>query len=427
MKSAVRGKWGLLLVAALSIVLFTFPQPTFAATGTIAGSVTYFDGTAISGATVTATNSGDGTTKTATTDSSGAFSITGAAAGTHRVSVSYSTRSSDLDSTSVSGVTVTSGDTTTISTAILIGSNGWVACDSVILTNCVQSMTVNGSTTSAARAEPFSPTSDVLAVPVYGALAGSTYSGTNPYRELSTFGFGTSDTFVIKILLNSLAPVATMAMGGDLQSWSYDSATKVATYTVKPVAISRGATCDASSCQNQADVDIAAYLFVGSSDMSTSTAPADWITALDGGHISTDGQHVAYPTPNNEVYGFSAGAPHLKADGSLNTGFIKVFMPDALLSYMWNKNSSSSINFDSKVISSDGSGSESKILASVVSGGLLIEQTGMQYSVNELELSPSTTPSPAMSWLGFTILTTLLAVLLTARVIWRRQPTIPKA
>jgi hypothetical protein len=226
--------------------------------------------------------------------------------------------------------------------------------------------------------------------------------------------------------LNSLAPVATMAMGGDIQSWSYDSDTTVATYTVKPTAISRGATCDASSCQNQADVDQSVYLWVGSSDMSTSTAPAAWITALDGGHISTDGQYVAYPTPNNDVYGFSAGAPHLKADGSLNTGFMKIFLPDALLSYMWNKDSSSPINFNSNVVSSDGSGSKTKILASVVSGGLLIEQSSIQYSVNDLELSPSTTPSPAISPIGLTILTGLLAIILAAGVIWRRQPAISK-
>ena len=160
--------------------------------------------------------------------------------------------------------------------------------------------------------------------------------------------------------------------------------------------------------------------------MSTSTAPAAWITALDGGHISTDGQYVAYPTPNNDVYGFSAGAPHLKADGSLNTGFMKVFMPDAMLDYMWNKNSSSAMNFDSNVVSSDGSGSKTRILASVVSGGLLIEQSSIQYSVNDLELSPATTPSPAISQIGLTILMGLLAVLLAAGVIWRRQPAISK-
>jgi hypothetical protein len=426
MEKVIRSGWAPLLIVIIGLIWLSSPHSAFAATGNIDGSVTYFDGTAISGATVTATNSGDGTTKTATSDSNGAFSITGAAAGTYRVSVTYSTRTSDLDSTSVSGVTVTSGVTTTISSAILLGGSGWVACDSVITTNCVQSMTVNGSSTSAARAEPFSPTSDVLAIPVYGVNAGSTYSGSNPYRELSTFGFGTSDTFVIKILLNSLAPVATMAMGGDIQSWSYDSPTTVATYTVKPVAISRGATCDASSCQNQADGDIDVYLWVGSSDMSTSTAPAAWITALDGGHISTDGQYVAYPAPNNDVYGFSAGAPHLKADGSLNTGFMKIFLPDAMLSYMWNKDSSSPIPFNSNVVSSDGSGSQSKILASVVSGGLLIEQSSIQYSVNDLELSPSTTPSPAISPIGLTILMGLLAILLAAGVIWRRQPSISK-
>jgi len=126
------------LVVAISLFLSVSPNEILAqATGNIAGTVTYFDGTAISGATVTATNTDDGTTGTATTDTSGAFSVTGLGAGTYSVSVTYSTRTSDLDSTSVSGLTVTSGSTTTISSAILIGVMGWVACDSVITTNCV--------------------------------------------------------------------------------------------------------------------------------------------------------------------------------------------------------------------------------------------------------------------------------------------------
>ena len=424
MRQAIRTRWVPLLIVTIGLIWLASPHSALAATGNIAGSITYFDGTAISGATVTATNTGDGTTKTATSDSSGAFSITGAAAGTHRVSATYSTRSSNLDSTSVSGVTVTSGDTTTISSAILLGGSGWVACDSVITTNCVQSMTVNGSSTSAARAEPTFYGSDVLLIPVYGVLSGSTYSGETPYRELSSFGFSISDEFIIKILLNSFSPVATLALGGDVQSWSYDSSTKIATYTIKPVEMSRGATCDASSCQNQADGDIDVYLFMGSSDMSESTADAAWVTALDGGYISTNGQYVTYPIPGDNTYGFSSGAPHLKADGSLNTGFIKVFLPDAMLDYMWNKNSSAAINFNTSIVGSDGVTSKTKILASVKSGGLLIEQSGIQYSVNDLELSPSTTPSPAVSSLGLTVLTILLAVLLAAGVVWRRQPAI---
>jgi hypothetical protein len=43
-----------------------------------------------------------------------------------------------------------------------------------------------------------------------------------------------------------------------------------------------------------------------------------------------------------------------------------------------------------------------------------------------LELSPATTPSPAISPIGLTILTSLLAILLAAGVIWRRQPAISK-
>ncbi len=415
MTQTIVSRWALLLIVTVGLIWFASPHSAFAATGNIDGTVTYFDGTAISGATVTATNTGDGTTGTATTDSSGAFSVTGVAAGTYIVSVTYSTRSSDLDSTSVSGVTVTSGKTSTISSAILIGGSGWVACDSVITTNCVQSMTVNGSSTSSARAEPFFSSSDVVYTPVYGALAGSTYSGTSPYRNLSSFGFSTSDTFIIKILLDSFSPVATLALGGDLQSWSYDSATKVATYTIKPVAISRGATCDETSCQNQADGDMAAYLAFGSSDFSASTAPAAWVSALNGGYISTNAQYVTYPVPGAGAeankYGFSSGAPHLKADGTLNTGFFKVFFPTAMVDYMWGFDGTSVLSFKSDITDSDGGSSTTSIASTVKAGGLLVEKAGISYSTNDIQLSVQTF-APSMSKIGASIMVALLAFII---------------
>ena len=410
------------LLVAISLFLLVSPSEIIAqSTGNIAGTVTYFDGTAISGATVTATNTDDGTTGTDTTDASGAFSVSRLVAGTYVVSVTYSTRTSDLDGTNVSGLTVTSGSTTTISSAILIGGMGWVACDSVITTNCVQSMTVNGSSTSSARVEPFFAETDVLFSPVYGIhpQTGSTYNASgSPYRTLSSFSISTSDTFIIKILLDSFVPVATLATGGDIQSWSYDSGTKVATYTIKPVVMSRGTTCDASSCQNQADVTMDAYLAFGSSDMSTSTAPAAWVSALDGGYISTNGQFVTYPLPGSATnrFGFSAGAPHLKADGSLNTGFFKVFLPDAMLDYMWSKNSSADISFDSRV-----NGDLSRITATVQSGGLLMEQTDISYSVNAMELEPSAVNTPSLSVIGLAILSGLFAILLLAGLVRRMQ------
>ena len=417
MTQTIVSRWALLLIVTVGLIWFASPHSAFAATGNIAGTVTYFDGTAISGATVTATNTGDGTTGTATTDSSGAFSVTGVAAGTYIVSVTYSTRSSDLDSTSVSGVTVTSGSTATISSAILIGGSGWVACDSVITTNCVQSMTVNGSSTSSARAEPFFSSSDIVYTPVYGVHpgTGSTYTGSTPYRNLSNFSFSTSDTFIIKILLDSFSPVATLALGGDLQSWSYDSPTKVATYTIKPVAISRGATCDASSCQNQADGDMDAFLSFGSSDMSTSTAPAAWVSALNGGYISTNAQYVTYPVPGAGAeankYGFSSGAPHLKADGTLNTGFFKVFFPTAMVDYMWGFDGTSVLSFKSDITDSDGGSSTTSIAATVKAGGLLVEKAGISYSTNDIELSVQTF-APSVSKIGASIMVALLAFII---------------
>ena len=152
--------------------------------------------------------------------------------------------------------------------------------------------------------------------------------------------------------------------------------------------------------------------------MSTSTAPAAWVSALDGGYISTNGQFVTYPLPGsaNNRFGFSAGAPHLKADGSLNTGFFKVFLPDAMLDYMWSKNSSANISFDSRV-----NGDLSRITATVQSGGLLMEQTDISYSVNAMELEPSAVNTPSLSVIGLAILSGLFAILLLAGLVRRMQ------
>jgi len=64
-------------------------------TGIIAGTVEYHDGTLLSGATVTSTKASDSSTAEATTDSSGAFSISSLAAGSdYSISVTYGTTTS---------------------------------------------------------------------------------------------------------------------------------------------------------------------------------------------------------------------------------------------------------------------------------------------------------------------------------------------
>jgi len=315
-------------------------------TGTITGTVTYYDGTALSGATVTSTNGDDSTTATDTTDSSGAFSISSLAAGTdYSIAVTYGTTSSALSSTSVSSLTVVAGQTTDISTAIKLGGNGWVACDSVVTTNCVQSLQEDGADITTARAEPYLMGTSTILVPVYGVSGGLTYTSNvnNKHRELADYGLSTSSTLVIKILLDTFEPKAVMAKGANLQSWDYNSTTKLFTITVKPTNISYALspnTCNASTCANQADVDYSAYAFLAAADMSDMpdlpANMADFVSKVNGVYISTNGQYVTMPQPGGTKFTFSVGAPHLKYDGTLNNGgFFKLWMPNDLLEYMW--------------------------------------------------------------------------------------------
>jgi len=91
-------------------------------------------------------------------------------------------------------------------------------------------------------------------------------------------------------------------------------------------------------------------------------------------------------------------------------------LPDAMLSYMWSKNSETGILFDSRV-----NGAFSRITSTVQSGGLLIEQTGISYSVNDMELEPSAENMPSLSGIGLAILSGLFAILLLAGLVRRMQ------
>jgi hypothetical protein len=326
---------------------------------------------------------------------------------------------------------------------VTLGSTGWIACDTVITTDCVQSLKdADNNNITAARAQPRrppAPFSFVLDIPVYGVdSSGNTVNEQGqPYRELANLGFSTNDTFNIEILLSTFEPTAFMVDGGDLLSWAFDSTTKVLSIDVKPVAISRALppnTCDVTSCVNQADVDVQVYLHMGTVDMSQmplSEMPgltADEVSAfaskVKGGYISTNAQYVSTPSmrTGDNTYEFGVGAPHLKKDGSVNTGFFKIFMPDAVLQHMWNVSGASGMVFDMTVTTSGGPTSTSQLSATVVQGGVLMEHQNFNYSVNQVNLSPTTaTPIPAGSEVGLGILAGLFALLLIWAIQRRRR------
>ena len=417
--------------ALVSITPFASGPVAYAqTTGIIAGTVEYHDGTLLSGADVTWTKASGGSDDV-TTDASGAFSISSLAPGSdYSLSVTYGTTTSSLSSTDVSNVVVTAGQTITVA-AISLGGNGWVACDSVVTTNCVQSLQTSGGTDiTTARAEPKFYGSSIMMLPVYGVSGGLTYTSNvnNKHRELGDYGLSTSSTLVIKILLDAFEPKAVMAKGANLQGWDYNTTTKLFTITVKPTNVSYAfdrndptVTCNATTCVNQASFDYSAYAFMGVADMSDMpdmpAGMADFVSKVNGVYISTNGQYVTMPQPNSSAkFTFAVGAPHLKYDGTLNEGgFFKLWMPNDLLEYMWSKNPSQIYRFNSSVA---GASSSLTFTQKTNNGraGTLMEQTGISYSIHDVEIEPSSA-TPAASKIGLGILAGLLALLL----IWTVQ------
>ena len=328
--------------------------------------------------------------------------------------------------------------------AIVLGGKGWVGCDSVVTTNCVQSFQdASGTDITKARVVNYNMEgmASIHLVHVYGVSDGITYSNeivANLNRELAgqaDYDFSTSDTFVIKILLESFAPKGMMSYGGNIQSWSYDYYDTLFTITVKPSSMSRTltGTCNSVSCANQSEVDFNSYVAIGVTDMSDmplDELPANMqgiVAKMNGFFISTNAQHVTMPKPGSGKFTFSLGSPHLKEDGTVYSGgFFKVFMPDQLLEYMWEKSPAMFEKFTSTV-----GGDDSKITFTETTNGgyngVLMEQTDITFSVKDVEISPEETDSPSVSQIGLGILAGLFALLLVWTIQRRRRTHEPLA
>ena len=94
------------------------------------------------------------------------------------MTASYSTTTADLSSTNLTNQTIASDAATALS-AIVLGGKGWVGCDSVVTTNCVQSFQdASGTDITKARVANYKMegTASIHLVHVYGVSDGITYS-----------------------------------------------------------------------------------------------------------------------------------------------------------------------------------------------------------------------------------------------------------
>ncbi|PKB79522.1 MAG: hypothetical protein BZY88_12945, partial [SAR202 cluster bacterium Io17-Chloro-G9] len=368
-------------------------EDAVACSAVLTGTVKYQNGDVISGASVTVTD-GDinATVATATSDSSGNFSVTLASGSNYTVTASYGVASD----ASASAPAVSAGTSVAMGSTLTVGQTAWAYCDSVIVSDCVQSVTGPGGAvpTSTLRLAP-SLSGSSLTLDLLGVLGGKTNDDSgNRLRDLSPFGFSTSSSFTMKVLFNTFTPKGLFGMV-DLTSWNFDSSSKVLTIVGKPTSASFPISpnqCSPSSCVTQADIDIGAVMAMMADDFSSAPASAaDFINQFDGGYITTNANYFTAPLPDDSIANslkFDVGAPHLKKSGVVNTGFFKLFIPSAVIEGKWGISALESSNFDVNV-SSGSTTSASALTATPVSGGLVLENSNFEYSVNTFNVRPT--------------------------------------
>jgi len=361
---------------------------------TLTGTVQYQNGTAISGASVAVTDVDTSATYTSgTTDSSGNFSFS-LTTGTFTVTASYGVASSATSS----AVSITASSTTALSSALTVGQTAWAYCDSTITDDCVESVTgPSGSVPSSTLRLVPAVVSGQLQLQFLGVTAGSTNDEFGrPLSELGDFGVTTSDSYTFKVRLKTF--VAKGLMGtANLDTWSYDSSTKLLTIVAKPLAASYPISpnvCDPTTCVEQADIDFDALMYLFVSDFSDVPAQfADIVEDFVGMYINVNSNYFTMPAPDtntSQATSFSLGAPHLKKSGVVNTGFFKLFTPANSLQNHFGISGLTGVQFAVK-ITSGGITTTSTLSATAGTNGaisgVILENTGFNYSVNDFQLT----------------------------------------
>jgi hypothetical protein len=167
---------------------------------------------------------------------------------------------------------------------------------------------------------------------------------TPPFNfELSSVLNNNSNVHV-KLNLGTYDPVV-FATTGNVVSYSETSGGSNNTVTVDahPSSSSWKNGCMVGNCGGPstpltADVDYSSMLLGAVTDLQTPTPPDPGIAdAMRGSWLSTNGQSFSFPmfSDSGQTLSFSVAAPHFKKDGTtVNTGFFRAFLPDAVIQQM---------------------------------------------------------------------------------------------
>lgn len=155
----------------------------------------------------------------------------------------------------------------------------------------------------------------------------------------------TSTQLIFRIRFGASFTPAVVIGAAHILFWYWDAPKRELTVFAEPRPSSWvNPTCLPGNCPSPATNDYTAMALFAADDTTAETAPPDaaahiaaFLTKYKGGFMSTNAQYFALPFFNfaTNAVEFDLGAPHLKNNGSVNTGFFRVFVPDLVISDLW--------------------------------------------------------------------------------------------
>lgn len=276
----------------------------------------------------------------------------------------------------------------------------WPSCSTTVTTSCVSSFLVNGA------APPSNITLETLlvaggsGVPSFLAMMVQNSSAVGYPFELSP-SLSTSSRVTMRLKLpSSFTPSMAVSLG-TLESWQWDASTREITIVAFPQPASwspfGGSPCLPGSCATTAGVDFTAMLLVGAVDASYNPL---FGSKFQGGSLSFNSEIFSTPdfNPNTSAVEFIVGAPANKTNGSPQTAFFKVFIPDAVVNDLWLFADPATLPASFTKTTIEGIGdvtpTRTRVAATATSpAGWLFEYSGFPFSVRQISIGPANPPA----------------------------------
>lgn len=273
-------------------------------------------------------------------------------------------------------------------------------CGGSVTTDCVSAFTVNGAAPAANLTVDAFITSGALQVQVHNTANANT-------NELAPTLSATS-VVTVSVRLNTFQPVVAIGTGL-ITSWSWNATTREFTITATPRSSSWATpTCIPGSCPTNASIDHNAMLLFAAQDLTIEgltpeqqAQAAAFLAKFNGGYVATNAQYFVPPllNPLTGAIEFELGAPHCAASSpsggcTVNTGFFRVLIPDAVITDLWGRdpNALTGASLSANVA---GQGAVSITLSRVAAtatspAGLILENAAtFSYSTTTVSIAPA--------------------------------------